>query len=130
TACGQGERQLPGISVVASEFWKEADTASQDLIAVGPLKDGKLADVLRSMESNTALILCAPSEAKELGLLRKKYPKLLHVPIREDWTQVVLLLAGESLRRTEALKLARKAERHAAECANEEALGVYMERLK
>src|SRR5260221_3047288 len=71
------------------------------------------------MESNTALILCAPSEAKELGLLRKKYPKLLHVPLREDWTQVVLLLAGESLRRTQALKLARKAERRAAQYPNE-----------
>jgi len=130
TACWQVERQLPGICVVTSEFWKEADTASQDLIVVGPLKDGKLADVLRSMESNTALILCAPSEAKELGLLRKKYPKLLHVPLREDWTQVVLLLAGESLRRTEALKLARKAERHAAQYANEATLGRYMYDMK
>ena len=130
TACWQVERQLPGICVVTSEFWKEADTASQDLIVVGPLKDGKLADVLRSMEANTALILCAPSEAKELGLLRKKYPKLLHVPLREDWTQVVLLLAGESLRRTEALKLARKAERHAAQYANEATLGRYMYDMK
>src|SRR5260221_13840807 len=70
------------------------------------------------MESNTALILCAPSEAKELGLLRKKYPKLLHVPLREDWTQVVLLLAGESLRRTEALKLGRKGRGRAGQSAN------------
>ena len=130
TACWQVERQLPGICVVTSEFWKEADTASPDLIVVGPLKHGKLADVLRAMESNTALILCAPSEAKELGLLRKKYPKLLHVPLREDWTQVVMLLAGESLRRTEALKLARKAERHAAQYANEATLGRYMYDMK
>ena len=98
TACWQVERQLPGICVVTSEFWKDADTSSQDLIVIGPLKDGKLSDVLRSMGPNTALILCAPSEASELGLLRKKYPKLLHVPLREDWTQMVLLLAGESLR--------------------------------
>lgn len=130
TACWQVERQLPGICVVTSEFWKEADTSAQDLIVIGPLKDGKLADVLRSMEPNTALILCAPSEAKELGLLRKKYPKLLHVPLREDWTQVVLLLAGESLRRTEALKLARQAERHAAQYANEATLGRYMYDMK
>src|SRR5260370_19392012 len=109
TGCWQAEGQLPGICVVTSEFWREADTSSPDLIVVGPLKDGKLGDVLRSMEPNTALILCAPSEARELGLLRKKYPKLLHVPLREDWTQVVLLLAGESLRRTQALKLARHA---------------------
>ena len=126
TACWQVERQLPGICVVTSEFWKDADTSSQDLIVIGPLKDGKLSDVLRFMEPNTALILCAPSEASELGLLRKRYPKLLHVPLREDWTQMVLLLAGESLRRTEALKLARQAERHAAQYANQAMLGRYM----
>src|SRR5216684_6669737 len=65
-----------------------------------------------------------------MGLLRKKYPKLLHVPLREDWTQVVLLLAGESLRRTEALKLARQAERHAAQYANQATLGRYMYDMK
>jgi signal transduction histidine kinase len=130
TACWQVERQLPGICVVTSEFWKEGDTSMPDLIVVGPLKEGKLGDVLRSMEPNTALILCAPAEANELGLLRKKYPKLLHVPLREDWTQVVLLLAGESLRRTEALKLARQAERHAAQYANQAILGRYMYDMK
>ena len=102
TACWQVERQLPGICVVTSEFWKDADTSSQDLIVIGPLTDGKLSDVLRSMEPNTALILCAPSEASELG----------------------------SLRRTEALKLARQAERHAAQYANQAMLGRYMHDMK
>jgi len=130
TACWQVERQLPGICVVTSDCWKQADTSSPDLIVIGPLKDGKLGDVLRSMESNTALILCAPAEQRELGLLRNKYPKLLHVPLREDWTQMVLLLAGESLRRTEAIKLAKKAERHAAQYANQATLGRYMFDMK
>jgi signal transduction histidine kinase len=130
TACWQVERQLPGICVVTSDCWNQADTSSPDLIVVGPLKDGKLGDVLRAMEANTALILCAPSEQRELGLLRNKYPKLLHVPLREDWTQMVLLLAGESLRRTEAIKLAKRAERHAAQYANEATLGRYMSDMK
>ena len=130
TACWQVERQLPGICVVTSDCWKDADTASPDLIVIGPLRDGKLADALRLMEPNTALILCAPAEQRELGLLRNKYPKLLHVPLREDWTQMVLLLAGESLRRTEAIKLAKKAERHAAQYANQATLGRYMYDMK
>jgi len=130
TACWQVERQLPGICVVTSDCWKQADANSPDLIVIGPLKDEKLGDVLRSMEPNTALILCGPSEQRELGLLRNKYPKLLHVPLREDWTQMVLLLAGESLRRTEAIKLAKKAERHAAQYANQATLGRYMFDMK
>ena len=129
TACWQVERRLPGLSVLTSDLWKKLD-ATPDLIVIGPLKDGKLAEVLHSLEPNTALILCAPAEVQELGLLRKRYPRLVHVPLREDWTQVILLVAGESLRRTEALRLARKAERQAAQNSNQATLGRYMLDMK
>jgi len=64
--------------------------------------------------SGTAVILCAPAESRELATLRTRYPRLVHVPLREDWTQTLLLVAGESLRRTEALRAARQAENKAA----------------
>jgi signal transduction histidine kinase len=126
TACWQMERQLPGLSVMTSELWTARESVAQDLIVIGPLKDGKLADALRSIPPNTAVILCASPEAQEMALLRKKYPRLLHVPLREDWAQVVLLLAGESLRRTEALRLAEQSERRASKNANHAMLGRYM----
>lgn len=125
-ACWQMERQLPGLSVVTSDLWTSGGSVSPDLIVIGPLKDGKLAEALRSIPSNTAIILCASPESPEMGLLRKKYPRLLHVPLREDWAQVVLLVAGESLRRTEALRLAQQSERRAAQNANHATLGRYM----
>jgi signal transduction histidine kinase len=72
----------------------------------------------------------APAVPQELAGLRKRYPRLLHVPLREDWTQVVLLVAGESLRRTEALRLAKQAEQHAARNANQATLARYMMDMK
>ena len=126
SACWQMERQLPGLSVITSELWKSNGTAAPDLVVIGPLKNGKFGEVLRAIEPNTAVILCAPAEAQEFAPLRKRYPRLLHVPLREDWTQMVLLVAGESLRRTEALRLAKKAERLAAQSSNEATLGRYM----
>jgi signal transduction histidine kinase len=126
TACWQVERQLPELSVVTSDFWSYEAASESDLVVIGPVREGKLADVLRTVPPATAVILCAPSDAKELGALRKKYPRLLHVPLREDWTQVVLLVAGESLRRAEAVKLARQAEQQAAKNANQAVLGRYM----
>ena len=126
TACWQVERQLPELSVVTSDFWSFEAASESDLVVIGPVREGKLVDVLRTVPPATAVILCAPSDAKELGALRKKYPRLLHVPLREDWTQVVLLVAGESLRRAEALKLARQAEQQAAKNANQAVLGRYM----
>jgi signal transduction histidine kinase len=130
TACWQTERQLPGISVLTGDFCAHGESLSADLLVVGPLKETRLADVLRGIEPNTAVILCAPAEAQEFGLLRKRYPRLLHVPLREDWTQVVLLMAGESLRRTEAQRLARQAEQRATQNANHAMLGRYMMDMK
>jgi signal transduction histidine kinase len=126
TACWQMERQLPGLSVVTSDLWPSRESVVPDLIVIGPLKDGKLGDALRSVPPNTGVILCAPPESQEMGALRKKYPRLVHVPLREDWTQVVLLVAGESLRRTEALRLAQQSERRATRNANQATLGRYM----
>ena len=126
TACWQMERQLPGLSVVTSDLWNARESVAPDLIVIGPLRDGQLAEALRSVPPNTGVILCAPPESQEMGLLRKKYPRLVHVPLREDWAQVVLLVAGESLRRTEALRLARQSERRAAQNANQATLGRYM----
>lgn len=126
TACWQVERQLPELSMVTSDFWSGEAASTSDLVVIGPLREGKLAEVLRAMPPAVAAILCAPSDAKELGALRKKYPRLLHVPLREDWTQVVMLVAGESLRRAEAFRLAQQAEVRAAKNANQAVLGRYM----
>lgn len=130
SACWRMERQLPGLSVLTSDLWKNAESLSPDLVVIGPLKNGNLADMLGSIAPSTAVILCAPSEAKELGPLRTRYPRLLHVPLREDWAQVVLLVAGESLRRAEALRLAKQAEQRAAQNANDAVLGRYMSDMK
>ena len=130
SACWQMERQLPGLSVVTSDLWKADAPVACDLIVLGPLKEQKPIDVLSSISPSAAVILCAASDPKELSLLRKRYPRLLHVPLREDWTQVVLLVAGESLRRTEALRLAKQAQQRAAQNANDATLGRYMMDMK
>jgi signal transduction histidine kinase len=65
-----------------------------------------------------------------LGQLRSRYPRLVHVPLREDWTQTLLLVAGESLRRTEAVRLARQAERAATRNEKHATLGRYMIDMK
>jgi signal transduction histidine kinase len=130
TACWQAEKLAPGITVLASDLWKEHRAVPHDLVVVGPLRDGKLSEILRSLEPATALILCAPADSRELTQLRGKYPRLVHVPLREDWTQTLLLVAGESLRRTEALRLARQAESKAARNEQYATLGRYMTDMK
>jgi signal transduction histidine kinase len=130
TACWQTERQAPVVTVLNSDLWRAQETPAHDLIVVGPLREGKLTGVLGSLDPSTAVILCAPADSREFGQLRTKYPRLVHVPLREDWTQTLLLVAGESLRRAEALRIARQAERSAAKNENHATLGRYMLDMK
>ena len=130
TACWQAERRAPGITVISSELWREQDVPPHDLVVVGPLGEGKLTNVLRSLEPASAVILCVPADSREFGQLRTKYPRLVHIPLREDWAQTLLLVAGESLRRAEALRIARQAEKNAAKNENHATLGRYMLDMK
>jgi signal transduction histidine kinase len=126
TACWQAERQVPGITVLGSDLWNKHTEAAHDLVVVGPLRDAKASEVLASLEPARAIILCAPADSRELAQLRACYPRLVHIPLREDWTLTLLLVAGESLRRTEALRLARQAESRAARNQHHATLGRYM----
>lgn len=130
TACWQAERQAPGITVIGSDLWREHDPLPHDLVVVGPLRDTKLSDILKSLEPVAAVILCAPADSRELGQLRSRYPRLVHIPLREDWTQTLLLVAGESLRRAEAQRLARQAETRAARNEHHATLGRYILDMK
>ena len=130
TACWQAERQAPGITVLGSDVWKDHEVLPHDLVVVGPLLHGKLSDVLKALETAAAVILCAPADSRELAQLRSRHPRLVHIPLREDWTQTLLLVAGESLRRTEALRLARQAESKAVSNERDATLGRYMTDMK
>ena len=130
TACWQTERHAPAITVLNSDLWVEQNAHAHDLIVVGPLREGKLTNVLRSLDPTSAVILCTPADSKEFGQLRAKHPRLVHIPLREDWAQTLLLVAGESLRRTEALRIARQAEQTAAKNENHATLGRYMLEMK
>jgi len=130
SACWQAERQAPVITVLTSDLWQEQQAPARDLVVVGPVGEGKLSNVLRSLDPSTAVILCMPAHSKEFSQLRSKYPRLVHVPLREDWAQTLLLVAGESLRRIETVRLARQAERIAAKNEKHATLGRYMLEMK
>jgi signal transduction histidine kinase len=130
TACWQAERRAPAVTVLTSDLWKEQEAPVGDLMVLGPLREGRLPGVLRSLDPSAAVILCVPADSKELGRLRSKHPRLLHVPLREDWAQTLLVVAGESLRRVEAARLAQQAERAAAKNESHATLGRYMLEMK
>ena len=130
SGCWQAQRKSPNITVLNSRLWRSDDVMAHDLVVVGPVGRGKHHEVLSSLDPAGAVILCWPADARECEELRAQHPRFAHVPQREDWSQTLLLLAGETLRRVEALKTAKQAEREAAKSQNLATLGRYMTDMK
>jgi signal transduction histidine kinase len=130
SGCWQAQRKAPDVTVLNSKLWRNYDAAAHDLVVVGPISSGKLREVLRSLDLAPAVILCLATDAREADELRARYPRFLHVQQREDWSHTLLLLAGETLRRLEALSSAKQAEREAAKSQHLATLGRYMTDMK
>jgi signal transduction histidine kinase len=126
----QAQRSSPNITVLNSRLWRNYEVTPHDLVVVGPVGKGKHHEVLSSLDPSAAIILCWPADSRECEELRAKYPRFAHVPQREDWSHTLLLLAGETLRRVEALNAAKQAEREAAKSQNLATLGRYMTDMK
>ena len=130
SSCWQAERQAPSIAILHSGLWKAREAETFDLVVLGPVGDANLCKILGSLHPGVAVILCAPADFREMQQLRSRYPRLLHVPLREDWTQTLLLVAGESLQRVRAGRQARQAISRAVQSEREAVLGRYMAEMK
>lgn len=128
-ACWQAERHPPAMTAVSSSVWG-SQPAAHDLAVLGPVKAGKLESIVASLDSGTAIVLCTPADAPEVAQLKERCPRVVHIPWREDWARTIVLVAGESLRRIEAMRLAQRAEQTAAQQEQYATLGRYMLEMK
>lgn len=125
-ASWQSERNVPAFTVIGSDVGSRHKNATCELIIVGPVRPGKLSRVLSSFEPSASVIVCCSTDRNEISALRADRPRLLAVPYREGWAQTLVLVAGEVLRRAEAVHRAQRAERAAAVSEGYATLGSYM----
>ena len=130
SSCWPAERHAPSITVLNSSLWKAQGGEAFDLVVLGPVSENKLSAILSTLHPGVAVILCASADSREIQQLRSRYPRLLHVPLREDWTQTLVLVAGESLRRVHAGRQAKQAVSRALQSEREAVLGRYMSDMK
>lgn len=129
-ACWRIERQSPSITILKSNAWQPQNGAMFDLAVLGPILDSRLNSILDSLHAKASVILCANIAPNEVQRLRIRYPGLLQIPLREDSTQLLVLLAGESLRRIRSIRQAKEALSHALQSESEAILGRYMKDMK
>ncbi len=129
SGCLQAHRKAPVITVLDSKLWRNYDLTAHDLIVVGPVTR-KHDDILRTLATAPAVILCTSADSSDAEELGTRYPRFLQVQRRDDWPSTLTLVSGETLRRVEALNAAKLASREAEKNQHLATLGRYMTDMK
>lgn len=123
----QAERYVPEITLATSDVWHSSSAAGYALVIVGPVHGGKFSQIFSSLgTARGAAFVCASDDAKEISSLRVEHPHVLVVPRHDGWIGTLILLAGEAIRRVEAVNRAQRAERLSIESHGNATLGRYM----
>jgi len=123
----QAERYVPEITLASSDVWHSSSANDYALVIVGPVHGGKSSEIFSSLgTARGAAVVCATDNAREISLLRVEHPHVLVVPRHDGWIGTLILLAGEAIRRVEAVIRAQRAERLAIESHGNATLGRYM----
>ena len=120
----QSERMVPAFTVVGSRLPGGAMSADYALAILGPSVVRHSA-LVTALEASGAALLCVTAET-ETGALRSAHPRALFVRQLDGWLDVLVLLATQVLRRSQAVRRMEHAEQSLAESARHATLGRYI----
>lgn len=122
----QMEREAPAITVVSTELFHAAADVVSDLVIVGPVRQGRLPNLLKRVDTGKHPVICLFETANETRTSRGQYPRVLCLQKQEGWMEGLVLLAHECLKRVALTARVRKAEQSASLVTSHAALGRYM----
>jgi hypothetical protein len=123
----QAERRVPEITLSTSDVWQSSAAEGYNLVIVGPVRDNKISAILSALNTiPTAATIYVSTESKDVPHLAAQHSHVLIVPREDGWIGILILIAGEALRRAAATARAQRAERIAAEAQGNAVLGRFM----
>ncbi len=126
TARWQTEPRVPALTQVSSDLWNPASASAYDLLILGPLAPHRALSVRESLGTAGVAVLAVVENEREAAEVQSRDPAGLVVHRQNDWASVIVLLAGQILRRTAAQRRAEAAENVAKVLQRRAALGRYM----
>lgn len=127
----QAERHVPEITVLTSDVWSRGISTASSLIILGPVRDADAKSYLSSLNSSsTPAVVFVAAEERDALAVRADHPNVLALTRQDGWTNTLVLLASEALRRVDAVARAHRAERAALECQGQALLGRYMQEMR
>ncbi|MGH9580486.1 MAG: hypothetical protein ACRD2R_05785 [Terriglobales bacterium] len=122
----QVERSVPAFILMRGETWSGNHAAEYGLAIVGRIHGPRQAAILDTLESAATPCIYLPPEGTNLAALRAEHSRLVILGRHDGWVDALVLVGGEALLRGDAQARALHAEREAALCRRESALGRYM----
>ena len=102
------ELDSPSITAVSMNVSAQADSDGYVLVVVGPLRQGAAFPAAPALHLDSTV--CAVGDLASLASVRAKHADWILLPEYSGWTEALLSVAREVLRRTTAEKRAREAE--------------------
>lgn len=126
TARWQTERSLPAFTLMSGDLCHGFDPAVFELAIVGSVRASVLSTVLLALNAAIKPVLFVCDTAQAAETIRSAHPRVLVLRQHEGWLDALMLVAGEVLRRNQALSRAQKAEQAKAALDCHATLGRYM----
>lgn len=122
----QSERNVPAFTLLGSGSGHGLDAMTFDLAIVGPGSHGAQRAVLRALDAAGNPVIAVTEEAHTIPALRREFSRVVAVHRHGGWTDTVVLLGIEILRRVEAVNRAERAEQVDALMKCHATLGQYV----
>lgn len=106
----QSERNVPAFTLVGSGSGHGLDAMTFELAIVGPGSREAQRAVLRALDAASNPVIVVTDDARTIPALRREFSRAVAVHRHGGWTDTVVLLGIEILRRVEAVNRAERAE--------------------
>jgi len=106
----QNERRVPEFTIASSDVCASSGRDAFQLAVVGPVPGESLKRLLGAISGTAQAVIVVTDEVETATRVRSEFPRALVVRRHEDWLDLLVLLAGEILRKVEAQSRAARAE--------------------
>jgi len=120
------ELALPSFQAMTTDDLNEIGEGLLDVVIVGPVRNKRLASVLKLVDSDERPVIYIVQDSNEVKTLKAERPRVLAISQHEGWIDATLLLVVECLKRLDVTSRLRQAEQAAHASSRGAALGRYM----
>lgn len=122
----QSERLVPAFTVLGTDLLKEIPVAGCDLVVVGPIAAAQSEKILELLRDVAVPVIVGAADASCAQRCHLKAPRLLVLRLHEGWSDALVLLGSECLRRVDVVRKLEESDKVAGEQAGNATLGRYM----